>query len=311
MLRNSELINLIDRAINQDARIRKGNEAVYFCPFCNHYKKKLEVNVDTEEWHCWVCHAAGKSIWSLFKKLKVNRVYYTELNSITGGKSYTPSFTEEKEDIRNLPDDFIPLTEVTKSLEYGIALSYLKKRGITKDDIIRYNIGYCETGEYKHRILIPSYDKTGEINFFSARAYYDSNYFKYKLPPWSKNIIGFEMFINWREPINIVEGQFDAIAIRRNTIPLFGTRLSDKLKEAIIENNVNEVNIILDNDALKNAIRIYDDIEKLKTHKINIYLIQLENKDPSVLGFNKINEIIEKQKKPFDFEYSIKLRMNL
>lgn len=311
MLRQSQLFSLLDKSLNQTAFVRKGNEAVYFCPFCNHYKKKLEINVDTEEWHCWVCHARGKSIRTFFRKLQVNRHFYSELFKITGGKEFKPNPSDIIIDPHVLPADFISLVEKSSSFQYRSAISYLKNRGITRDDVLRYNIGYCETGEYKNRIVIPSYDKNGELNFFSARSYHDNVYFKYMLPPWSKNIIGFELFVNWDEPITIVEGQLDAIAIRKNAIPLFGTTMSTALKQAIIENGVCEVNIILDNDALKNAIKIYDDIEKLKSQKIDIYLIRLEDKDPSVLGFKKMNEIITTQSKPFDFGDALKIRMNL
>ena len=50
-------------------------------------------------------------------------------------------------------------------------------------------------------------------------------------PKVSKDIIGFNLFINWNEPIVIVEGAFDAIAVKRNAIPLFGKVILDKLFE--------------------------------------------------------------------------------
>jgi DNA primase len=310
MLRQSQLLALLDKALHQTARIRQGNEAVYFCPFCHHYKKKLEVNLDTEWWHCWVCHAAGKSIRTFFKKLQVNRSFYNELYKITGNtpRSHTQSETEK---YLSLPDEFRPLSSPVDSYEYKNALKYVKKRGITREDILRYNIGYCEDGEYRNRVIVPSYDEDGTVNFFSARTFYEVDSFKYKLPPWSKDIIGFELFVNWDEPITLVEGGFDAIAIRRNAIPLFGTSMSDRLKEAIIANGVWRVNIVLDNDALKNAIRIYDFIEKLKVQEIDVFLIKLEDKDPSVLGFEKINHIIESQEKPMEWADMLKLKMNL
>lgn len=310
MLQQVQLISLLDRVLNQSARIRKGHEAVYYCPFCNHYKKKLEVNLDTQEWQCWVCHTAGQSIRSLFKRLRANSAYFSELTKIVGDFQFRPRTSdEEKHQILSLPDEFISLRNPSKSMEYGNAVSYLRSRGVTKCDILRYNIGYCEQGEYKKRIVIPSYDRDGNLNFFSARAYYDSP-MKYKLPPWSKDIVGFELFINWNEPVTLVEGQLDAIAIRRNGIPLFGTTISDRLRESIVEFGVWRVNIVLDNDALKSAIRIFDEIEKLRGYDVDVHLIVLKEKDPSQLGFQKVNEIIERSK-PFDFSDIIKLKMNL
>ena len=311
MLQQVQLTSLLDRVLNQSARIRKGHEAVYFCPFCNHYKKKLEINLETQNWQCWVCHASGKSIRSFFKKLRVNYAFYSELYKIVGDYQFRPRISdEEKHQLLSLPNEFLPLTSCAKSMEYGIAVSYLRSRGIIKSDIFRYNIGYCEHGEYRRRIVIPSYDKEGNVNFFSARAYHDGTTMKYKLPPWPKDIVGFELFINWNEPITLVEGQWDAITIRRNAIPLFGTTISDHLREAIIENGVSRVNIVLDNDALKSAIRIFDNIERFKAFDIEVHLIKLKDKDPSVLGFKKIDEIIN-ESKPTEFSDIIRLKMNL
>jgi hypothetical protein len=47
----------------------------------------------------------------------------------------------------------------------------LKSRGITKNDIEKYNIGYCETGRYAKMIIIPSYDENGQLNYFTGRSF--------------------------------------------------------------------------------------------------------------------------------------------
>jgi hypothetical protein len=51
------------------------------------------------------------------------------------------------------------------------ALAYLKKRNVTKQDILKYNIGYCDSGQYNNMIIIPSYDSTGRLNYFTARSF--------------------------------------------------------------------------------------------------------------------------------------------
>jgi DNA primase len=310
MLKESQLFSLLDKVLNQTSYIRKGEEAVYQCPFCSHRKKKLEVNVRTQEWHCWVCHARGTNIRSLFYKLKAKESYFDELYKIVG-KSWTRPENEEKRIVNlSLPDEFQPLWTPTNSSEYGIAMSYLEDRKITMDDILRYNIGFCSDGEYKNRVVIPSFDKNGDINFFAARAYYKGNYYKYMLPPWPKDVIGFELFVNWSEAITLCEGTFDAIAIKNNAIPLFGTSMSFNLKLAIVSNNVKRVNIVLDNDALKQAMDIFDRIEDLQGDQIDIHLIELGEKDPSVMGFESINELIN-ESKAFDFCDIIKTRLKI
>jgi DNA primase len=308
MLKESQLFFLLDKVLNQTAYIRKGEEAVYFCPFCSHYKKKLEVNVRTQEWHCWVCNSCGKSIRSLFYKLKAKESYFNELYKIVGTSWKRQEQEWERPKNLSLPDEFIPLWKPSKSFDYGHAMAYLEDRRVTMDDIIRYNIGYCEEGIYRHRVLIPSYDRDGNVNFFAARAYHAGNLYKYMLAPWPKDIVGFELFVNWQEPITLVEGTFDAIAVRNNAIPLFGTTLTFALKLAVVKNKVKRVNILLDNDALKQAVDIFDRIEDLQVSQIDIHLIRLGKKDPSVLGFEATNELIEKSK-AFEFSDIIKARL--
>lgn len=308
MLKESQLFTLLDKVLNQSAYVRKGEEAVYFCPFCSHYKKKLEVNVRTQEWHCWICNAAGKSIRSLFYKLKAKESYFGELYKIIGVSWHPNENQSEHQTVLSLPDEFVPLWKPSNSYSYGEAMAYLSDRNVTMDDIIRYNIGYCESGPYEKRVIVPSYDRDGNINFFAARTFYDVDSYKYMLPPWPKNIIGFELFLNWDEPITLVEGTFDAMAVRNNVVPLFGTTITDDIRLGIITNKVKRVNIVLDSDALKQSIRILEKIKKLQD--IDIHLIELGEKDPSVLGFEAVNEVINKSR-PLEFSDIIKAKLKV
>jgi hypothetical protein len=257
-----------------------------------------------------VCHVRGKSLRSLFYKLKVKESYFGELYKIIGTE-WRYSENEEKRIVDlSLPVEFIPLWKPTKSTDYGLALSYLHKRNIIMDDIIRYNIGYCESGNYKQRIIIPSYDKDSNINFFAARTYNENNSYKYMLSPYSKDIVGFELFVNFNDDcVTLTEGTFDAITIRNNAIPLFGTTMSNKLKERIILSGIPRVNIMLDSDkpGIDGAIKIY---EFLQTFDIDVHLILLDKKDASVLGFENVNKIIN-DSKPTTFSDIIKIKLNI
>ena len=153
-------------------------------------------------------------------------------------------------------------------------------------DIVRYNIGYCDSGMYGNRIIVPSYSETGELNYFIARDVFDGG-MKYKNPPVSKDVVGFELFINWDEPIILCEGVFDAIAIRRNAIPLFGKTIPKSLRKKIYEKKVKEIYILLDSDAIKDSIKITDDLMR---NGINVYFVKLSEEDPSDMGFKKSNK---------------------
>ena len=194
----------------------------------------------------------------------------------------------------SLPIEFKSFLQVESSNpEFWNAFSYLKKRGLTREDILRYNIGYCETGPYSKMVVIPSYDVDGILNFFTGRSYYNDATFKHKNPKVSKDIIGFEVYVDWKYPITVVEGVFDAIAVKRNAIPLFGKIVLEKLKKAVVKNNVKNINIALDKDARVKALQ---SCEYFINNGVSVTLIDLDEADPSDLGFSKINTLIQESR---------------
>jgi len=284
------LITLLDSVLGK-GKVSSNDNVAYHCPFCNHHKKKLEVNVATQYWHCWVCNAAGRKLTVLFRKLSASREKIARLSELLDDVSYRPSKTTTDTPILQLPNEFKPLWKLdTSSPEYRNAVMYLKRRGITIRDILKYRIGYCTDGLYNGKVVIPSYDANGSLNYFVARAYYEEDKFKHKNPPASKDIVGFELHVNWSMPIILVEGAFDAIAIRRNAIPLFGKTISNTLKKRIVEMNVKEIYICLDRDARKQALEA---AEYFIANGINVRFVDLTEKDPSELGFEKIIAEIE------------------
>lgn len=297
MLRQETILTALNTLFNQTAKIRKGTDAVYFCPNCKHYKRKFEINLTTGKYNCWVCNFKGLSLKSLFKKMRASPEYYLILGEVeqmhSDKKEWNFEFEKppEIQIINQLPSEFKPLAIPSNTRHYNLALKYLLSRNITKYDILRYNIGYCDVGEYQYRIVIPSYDADGKLNFFSARDYLGLSKHKYKLCSFSKNIIGNELLINFDEPITLVEGQFDAISVRRNVIPLFGKTMSKKLKARLLESDVPRVNVLLDNDAYTDAVKI---CEYLTKNHIPTAWVRLQEKDPSLMGFEKTWELINK-----------------
>ena len=230
------VITILDTTLGVGSSL-KGNEQQHHCPFCHHHKKKLQVNLDTQQWHCWVCNSKGRSISSLLRKLNVDKRDLDRLHKIYGDEpAYSP--TEEYVIKLQLPKEFKQLHFKPSGLFnpiYNKAVHYLTQRGITDSEIVKYNIGYCEDGLYSGRIIIPSYDENGELNYFIARSFYEDEKMKYKNPPVNRDVIVFENQINWNEPITLVEGAFDAFSVKRNVIPLLGKFLLSKLKNKIFE----------------------------------------------------------------------------
>ena len=284
---NIRIISLLEGVLGKG---RINNDEVSFnCPYCNHHKKKLSINIISQKWQCWVCGKKGRKIYSIFKKVGASSDKIKKYYNLVGDAIPMQKLTTEK--ILGLPDEFIPILEGNKnSPDFRNAFRYIMKRGFSKYDILRYNIGYCEDGPYSGMIIIPSYNGDGELNYFTGRSFYNTD-FKHKNPQVSKDIIGFELLINWKKPITIVEGAFDAIAVKRNSIPLFGKLILDKLKLKILESGIKRVNIALDKDAHKNALSM---AEYFHANGIDVHFLELPEKDPSELGFRAVHDIIEK-----------------
>lgn len=287
-LQVQKAITLLNSHLGQGIIHRKG-EASYYCPSCNHYKKKLQVNLVTQRWHCWVCGMKGNGLYSLFKKTGASTDLINSAKEISIGKAAQSDVIE----VKQLPQEFRPLHINWNTPHYKNALYYVvNSRKLTPLDILRYNVGYCEEGDYKGMIIIPSYDANNQLNYFVGRSYYDTS-FKHKNPAWTKDIIGFENQIDFQQPITLVEGAFDAITTKRNTIPLFGKKIMPTLRQALILKKVPMLYVSLDKDAVESAL---DELEYFMNNGINVSFVNLTGKDPNELGFSTMSSLIHNSK---------------
>jgi DNA primase len=311
-MKNHKLLQLLESVLGKGKPTSGGN-ITFFSPFTSHHKPKLEIRSTPDEngnytWHCWITDKKGKSIHTLFNQLNLPKQRFEQLNRIIESTRYRVDTKEIKTNQTiQLPAEYAPLWNKKNTPDYRNAIHYLTNRGVTVFDILKYRIGYCESGEYSGKIIIPSYDRDGQLNYFVSRAYYKADKFKHKNPKISKDIIGFEMLINWSEPIVLCEGSFDAIAVKRNAIPLFGKIIQPALQKKIIEERVKHIYICLDADALKNALAI---AEKFMAEGLNVHFVELQDADASELGFKKITEILENTDL-LTFERVMELRMGM
>jgi len=293
MLDNTqEIVSLLERVLGDASTVSK-TDVSFYCPFCTHHKKKLQVHIQLQHWRCWVCNTSGKSLYTLLSKAKAPKEIRKELTKILSNGVYVEAADDTKETVI-LPYEYEPLwVPNMASPHYRNAVHYMLNRGITPEEIVRYRIGYCTEGPYSGKIIIPSYDSRGRLNFFVSRAFYKDDKHKHKNPKISKDIIGFESFINWSLPIVLVEGAFDAIAVRRNAIPLFGKTVPDALRFKILEEDVNEIYICLDLDARADALEFAEEFMAMGK---NVYFVDLHQKDPSEIGFEGMVKYIRDAK---------------
>lgn len=285
------LLGFIENILGKSHKRARENYA-FTCPKCNHHKPKLEVNLHTNEkgenpFECWVCGFKGRTIKSLLKQLQVPAEQaYEILKYVRKGDEvgYVPTTSVE------LPKEFQALyTASTTSIIANKVRKYLYKRGFTDKDFLKYNIGYCTSGEYAGRVIIPSYGGNNQLNYFVGRTFEDA-YHKYRNPEASKDIIGFENLINWNVPIILVEGVFDAIAVKRNAVPVLGKSLSNSLIKKIVSSEVEDIYIALDKDAFKKALQY---TEQFLNMGKKVYLVDMQDKDPSEMGFENFTRHVQ------------------
>lgn len=285
------LLGSIENILGKSHKRARENHA-FHCPFCNHRKPKLEINMATNEkghnpWECWVCQTKGRTIRSLLRQLKTPRDTANEI------LKYVPkgATIEYKQlSIIELPKEYQPLYSASStSVIANLVKKYLYERGLTDNDFIKYSIGYCTSGEYGGRVIVPSYSESNQLNYFIARSY-DGNFYKYRNPEVSKDVIFFENLINWNTPIILCEGVFDAMAIRRNAIPILGKNISKTLYKKILTSQVKDIYIALDSDAKDRALEI---AEKFLNQGKKAYIVNMKDKDPSEMGFQAFTTLIQ------------------
>ena len=252
------------------------SQLLFSCPRCNHHKKKLAVNVEKNVFKCWVCDWSGRNLYTIIKNeasLSTRREWLSFDQQIEINNFVEKLFGEADEGERQkveLPKNFVSLVNKNLPSTATRPLNYLYSRGLTQKDIIRWKIGYCASGKFGGRVIIPSFDESGHLNYFIARSY-DGSWKKYINPSFSKDIIFNELYVDFDKDVVLVEGVFDAVRAGENSIPILGSTLSENshLLQKIVSHDT-KVYLALDNDASKKTNII---INLLLRHNIDTYLI--------------------------------------
>lgn len=286
-------LRALRKALDQQGRV-KGDEVIFFCP--KHGSKagrtdgQLSINLKTDNFNCWSCGFGNRNIVPLLR-LRGNTPelmeYIEELEKKSPRKgtrctwlSVPDDRNEKVYDQPYLPAEFKTLTEPSNSPYYKAATGYLASRGIHSDDILRWKLGYCEEGEYRHRIIIPSFDDRGELNYAVARAFYDDAYRYKPVGRLRKDIIWNDYMIDWTSSIVVTEGPFDAFVAGENATILQGTILPKSLIKKIVLSGV-DVYFAMDADAFRRQL---DHIELFLSYGVGCHYVDVRGQRKKDVG---------------------------
>jgi len=225
-------------------------------------KGNLEVNVFKNVYKCWACGDVNNTHGPLLKLVNIlgdkKQIRMYHMLKPEDSEKYSQDVEFKKVE---LPKEFIPFFKMNKYYPPHLsALRYIRDRNITNDMIRKYNIGFCDSGKYSNRIIIPSYDINGDLNYFIGRSWISGVKLKYLNPDVPKDTIIFnESLIDWSKDIFIVEGVFDSLFLD-NSIPLLGKTISEKLFDMLYERAQGSITLCLDGDAIANSTKLYHEL---------------------------------------------------
>jgi hypothetical protein len=269
----SNSIDFIERVFGSGKLSNGGLNISVVCPECEskkesgYSKKKLVIRTDSFISHCWVCNTKSRNLvpwlrrWNPgFLNEYINVFLKSEqLRDLADNDSFDNS---EIKNVVTLPEGYSFLLPLDSS-NARMARRYLSKdRGIKEEkDFWYWKFGIVDEAvsqDHLGRIIIPSFDKTGTLNYWTGRSFKRGVFPKYINPSVPRESIIFnEINIDWKKPLVLVEGPFDLIKCTENATCLLGSTLNSDyvLFRKIVENET-PVILALDNDAREKTLEI-------------------------------------------------------
>lgn len=258
------------------------------CPKCKtNDKKKLAIHLITDLCNCWVCGQGGRLVHLLVQhKPSLVHEYVTKFV----GRNITLLDDAGAKRVAVLPEGFRLLAPIMDSSEPSVrwAINYLRKRGMTERDMWYFKFGISSDGAMQRRVIMPSFDGAGTLNFYTGRAIDADAFRKYMNCDVEKKVIIFnELNIDWKRELTLVEGPFDLTKCDDNATCLLGSSLSeDSALFSMVYRHNTPVVLALDSDMVnKTWQRI---ARMLSSYDIAVRILDLG-------GFKDVGEMTRQQ----------------
>ena len=273
------------------------------CPFCNDHSNHCGIFQDSMLFHCWRCNVKGSFAYLLSE---ITPFSETECEKLVQDfdVSFKESTLDQIQDILTREEPIIKSSEIeeirlpqyfekiTQDIDFPLFSAYLKRRKISIDTVIRAKCGIARVGEYNNRMIIPIFSK-GIIVAYQAADLTGGAKVKYRTGPkdvfvnnylynYDNIQVGGRMLVN--------EGVLDAWREGETAVCSFGTSLTEKQKNLILEKKLAELIFVYDGDAYWKSRKIAGFFEPfipiVRTIKIP------NGEDPDSFGKDKIDKLI-------------------
>lgn len=222
-------------------------------------KGNFEINYSRHVYKCWACgetlgtHGPLGKFFDKFGTKKQKKIYDLI-------KPEELKQEDKKKVWLRLPEGYTQFKDSNpRFIPHLEAYNYLKGRGITDEIIEKYKIGYTVKGDFAYRIIVPSYNSEGQLNYYVARSWVKSR-MKYKNPSVPKDEIIFnEGLIDWTKDVYLVEGAFDSFFLD-NPLVMLGKKMSKLVFQNLYDKAQANVIVCVDGDAWEDGIKIYNEL---------------------------------------------------
>jgi len=237
------------------------------CPFQSSHSDGIDsrpsFNIHKSEgiWYCYACKRKGtlpqlisliygtslKDSWQIIEGKSINKMINPidkiekELNNLLSSANI------KQNEIINLPEEYN--TNLPKEAYDFLTI----QKGLTEETIKFFQLGYCNSGFYNERIIIPIIMENKVITFI-ARSIFNNALLKYIIPKGTlKSSILFNIDSLFNDEAYIVEGPFDVMKLwslgLKNVVSIFGCSLHPSQIRLLLKKGIKKICLMLDGDA--------------------------------------------------------------
>lgn len=321
MLTTSQKYELLVKLLGPGSPDKRCVNAQFWCPFCKHAdakKRKLAVRVDDGVTHCWVCNWSARTPLRLCSVLGASSELRDKIREAYGDVGAVVEDEEVELEVEaELPSDFVLVCdEIDRGVKHPDKLAvirYLEQRGVTYNTAKYFRLGLSNESIFRRRVIFPSFDNAGKLNYVTARAADPETTFKYFNTQRQRSSLVFnEVDVSWERELVLIEGPFDLLACNgMNAVPMLGSWLDEDylLFNRIVANRT-PVILAFDPDAQTKQEKV---AKRLLQYEISVRIVDWSNLskdvDPSKVGYDRFKKMVKNATR-YTEENVLKSRMN-